>query len=79
MKSTLRKIGNSRGVLIPASLLAACEIENEIEMRLEGNRIVIEPVRAPRLGWFESYQPEQDENAWSDFVETESENEEWQW
>ena len=79
MKSTLRKIGNSRGVLIPASLLAACEIENEIEMRLEGNRIVIEPVRAPRLYWFESYQPEQDENAWSDFVETESENEEWQW
>ena len=79
MKSTLRKIGNSRGVLIPASLLAACEIENEIEMRLEGNRIVIEPVRAPRLDWFESYQPEQDENAWSDFVETESENEEWQW
>ncbi|MCB1873450.1 MAG: AbrB/MazE/SpoVT family DNA-binding domain-containing protein [Gammaproteobacteria bacterium] len=79
MKSTLRKIGNSRGVLIPASLLAACEIENEIEMRLEGNRIVIEPVRAPRLSWFESYQPEQDENAWPDFVETESENEEWQW
>jgi len=79
MKSTVRKIGNSRGVLIPASFLAACEIENEIELRLDGNRIVIEPVRAPRAGWFENYQPEADDDAWSELVETESDNEDWQW
>ena len=32
MKSNLRKLGNSRGVLIPAPLLAACEITDEVEL-----------------------------------------------
>jgi len=79
MRSTLRKFGNSRGVLIPASFLAACAIENEIELRLEGDRIVIEPVRAPRAGWFDGYRPERDEDVWSELVESEEDDAEWQW
>ena len=79
MKSTLRRIGNSRGVLLPASLLAACEIENEIELSLDGNRIVIEPVRAPRSGWFDDYQAEKDRDAWDGFVPDEDEDGDWQW
>lgn len=79
MKSTVRKIGNSRGVLIPASFLAACEIESEIDLRLEGNRIIIEPVHAPRAGWFDGYQPDQDEDAWADLVEAAEEDRDWQW
>lgn len=79
MRSTLRKIGNSRGVLIPASFLAACEIDGEIEMRLDGNRIVIEPVYAPRTGWFEGYQQGADEDAWEEMIETESDHEDWEW
>ena len=79
MKSTLRKIGNSRGVLIPASFLAACEIDSEIEIHLDGNRIVIEPVHAPRAGWFEGYQQETDEDAWTEMVETEDDHEDWEW
>lgn len=79
MKSTLRKIGNSRGILIPASFLAACEIDNEIELRLDGKRIVIEPLRAPRDGWFEGYDDAKDQDAWSDLIETDIENEDWEW
>lgn len=52
MKTTLRRIGNSRGVLIPAPLLAACGITREIELRLEDGRLIIEPAREPRAGWF---------------------------
>jgi antitoxin MazE len=79
MKSTLRKIGNSRGILIPASFLAACEIDNEIELRLDGNRIVIEPLRAPRAGWFEGYDDVTDRDIWPDLIETGIENEDWEW
>lgn len=79
MKSTLRKIGNSRGVLIPASFLAACEIDNEIELHLDGNRIVIERVTAPRDGWFEGFQPQAEEDAWKGLVEDEKEIADWQW
>lgn len=79
MKSNLRRIGNSRGVLIPASFLAACEIENEIELRLDGRRIIIEPVHRPRTGWFDDYIQGDDENAWPEWVESDDENEDWQW
>lgn len=79
MKSTVRKIGNSRGVLIPASFLAACEIENEIELRLDGSRIIIEPIHTPRRGWFDGYETESGEDAWPNTVETDEENEDWQW
>lgn len=55
MRTAVRKIGNSRGVLIPAALLAACRIEDEIELRIEAGRLVMEPVRAPRTGWFDNF------------------------
>ena len=54
MRTTVRKIGNSRGVLIPSALLTACRIEPEIELRIDEGRLVLEPVRAPRAGWFDS-------------------------
>jgi antitoxin MazE len=79
MKSTLRKIGNSRGVLIPASFLAACAIDNDIELRLEDGRIIIEPVKAPRAGWFDAHTPDTDDDAWSELTETEQEQEDWEW
>ena len=41
MRTTVRKIGNSRGILIPAALLAECGVVDEIDMRLEGKTIVI--------------------------------------
>lgn len=55
MRTTVRKIGNSRGVLIPAALLAACRIEDEIDLHIEEGRLVMEPVRAPRAGWFDNF------------------------
>lgn len=79
MKSTIRKVGNSRGILIPASFLEACKIEKDIELRLEGNRIVIEPLNVPRSGWFENYLNESDQDVWAGIQETELEQEDWQW
>lgn len=80
MRTALRKIGNSRGVLIPAALLAACDIKEEVEMRVESNRLIIEPV-TPRLrrGWFEDYQTEGDTDAWAELKETPTEQDEWEW
>lgn len=77
MKSTLRKIGNSRGVLIPAALLAACSIEDEIEIRLDRGCIVIAPIKAPRAGWFDGYVEAADAPAWT---ETDlAQDSEWIW
>ena len=57
---TVRKIGNSRGILIPAALLAACRIENEIELHVDEGRLVMGPVRAPRAGWFDKLAAEKE-------------------
>ena len=80
MQTSLRKIGNSRGVLIPAALLAACEISDAVEMRVENNRIIIEPITPKhRQGWFTDYQAEKDSGAFADLKETAIEQDDWQW
>lgn len=78
MRSTLRKIGNSRGVLIPAALLAECGISDQVNMRVEGNSIVIEPLREPREGWFPTPQSAEDVDAWAD-LPADADSEDWAW
>jgi antitoxin MazE len=56
MRTHLRKIGNSKGILIPSALLAACNLQEEVELKQEGNRLVIEALQSPRKGWFDGYQ-----------------------
>jgi len=78
MRSQLRKIGNSRGVIIPAALLEACELGDEVDLRLEGKTLVIEALKAPRSGWFDGYQPEADSAA-LDALPLDEDSEDWQW
>ena len=49
MLSTVRQIGNSRGVLIPAAFLALCQIEDQVDMRFEDGAIIIKPVNADEM------------------------------
>lgn len=82
MRTTLRKVGNSRGVLIPAALLAECQIEGAVDLTVEGGRLVIAPVKAPRAGWAEAAAQiatqEEDEALWPvSFAEEEGEG--WEW
>ena len=53
MLTTLRQIGNSRGVLIPAAFLQSCQIENQVDMSLQDGKIIIKRFKkTPREGWF---------------------------
>ncbi len=53
MLTTVRQIGNSKGVLIPAAFLASCQIEDQADMQLQDGQIIIKPVkRKVREGWF---------------------------
>lgn len=80
MKTAIRKIGNSKGVLIPAPLIAACNIQDEVTMHVENNRLIIEAANTePRKNWFAAYDPNQDESAWNGLVETEAEQADWEW
>lgn len=50
MRVTVKKWGNSASVRIPAALMDAAnlELDDAVEVREEGGRIIIEPVRQKR-------------------------------
>jgi antitoxin MazE len=77
MRTTLRKVGNSHGIIIPATLLAACEMRKEVDVRLEGKNLIIAPIDAPRTGWFEGYQAETDTEVFTELSADDSED--WVW
>lgn len=60
MRTSIRKIGNSRGILIPPAFLADCGIGDQVDIRMDGDSLIIRPIHAPRAGWFEGFKPEMD-------------------
>jgi len=51
MKSSLVRIGNSRGVRIPKLLLEQTGLNGAVEIHAENDKLVIGPARKPREGW----------------------------
>ena len=57
MKTTIRRMGNSQGVIIPKPLLAQVGLSDEAELSVENNSIVLrKPTRAVRDGWAQASQ-----------------------
>ncbi len=54
-KTPIRRIGNSRGVIIPAAVLSDIGAQEELLMSVEKGRIVLEAVDEPRKGWFDNW------------------------
>lgn len=55
MLTTIRRLGNSRGILIPKPLLNQAGLEDQAEILVEGNTLVVRrPRSAPRTGWAEA-------------------------
>ncbi|UTP38343.1 AbrB/MazE/SpoVT family DNA-binding domain-containing protein [Phenylobacterium sp. LH3H17] len=50
MRVQIKKWGNSASVRIPSSVMAAADltVDQAVDVREEGGRVVIEPVRAPK-------------------------------
>jgi antitoxin MazE len=75
MKSAIRKLGNSHGVIIPKPLLAeiGARADDPVELSVRGGRIVIEPLRRhPRAGWAEDskavHEAGDDQLVWPEFA-----------
>jgi antitoxin MazE len=57
MKTTIRKMGNSQGVIIPKPVLAQVGLQDEAEMVVEKDCIVLRrPQNKAREGWAEASQ-----------------------
>lgn len=53
-KTRIIRIGNSRGIRVPKLLLDQAQLPDEVELRAEPGRLVVEGVRRPRAGWAEA-------------------------
>ena len=51
MRANIVRIGNSRGLRIPKSLLEACGIRDTVELSIDEGRLIVQPVRGVRAGW----------------------------
>ena len=52
MKTSLQRIGNSQGIIIPKPILAQVGFERDVEIEVDGETIVLsKPKRHPREGW----------------------------
>jgi antitoxin MazE len=45
------KIGNSREVRIPRTLLEQAGLTTDVEMRVDGNKLIIQSAQQMRKGW----------------------------
>lgn len=55
MKTRIVRIGNSQGVRIPKPLLEQSGLGEDVELRVEEDRIVILPAGKPRQGWADAF------------------------
>jgi antitoxin MazE len=74
MRTTLHRIGNSQGVIIPKPFLTQLGLTSEVEMEIEKDAIVLRrPSEHVRAGWAEASKAlaeialDEDDLAWLDF------------
>ncbi len=84
MKSRIVKIGNSKGIRIPKLLIEQTGLGEEVEIQVEGNRLIIGPAACPRAGWNAAFRKMADagDDALLDGdvqVPTSWEGAEWEW
>ncbi len=78
MRINLVKIGNSKGIIIPAAILASCGLKDAVDLQIKGKKLVIDALKQTRSGWFEGYQAENNE-AVLDSIPLDEGDDEWVW
>ena len=83
MKIELVRIGNSRGIRIPKPIIEQCGFGDTAELRVEKDRLIIAPGRAPREGWNEAFSAAgsaaNDDLLLDDLPPNQFDREDWRW
>ncbi|EED34313.1 conserved hypothetical protein [Luminiphilus syltensis NOR5-1B] len=74
-------IGNSKGVRLPAAVIQQCGLVGEIELRVEGDAVILTAAKHPRAGWAAAFDAmasnEDDQLLIPDALEHQCDDEEW--
>ena len=80
--SKVIKIGNSRGLRIPHILLEQAGLIDEVEMKVDGDKLIIHSSHSPRHGWddhFATMAREGDDRLLVETTPTQWDEDEWTW
>lgn len=82
MLVSLIAIGNSKGIRIPKNIIEQLQVEDTLELSIENNKIVLNPVKSlPRQTWAEAFKNmhENGEDKILDAPYLDSEAFDWEW
>ena len=82
MITQLIKVGNSRGVRIPKPLIQETGLTEDVAIRVEGESIIISPVRSVRNGWGDVFKKmhENNDDVLIDMnIRSNWDDQEWEW
>jgi antitoxin MazE len=82
IRSKVVKIGNSRGIRIPQTMLKQAGLTDQVEMTVEGNRLIVCSAYRPRAGWknqFADMADKGDDQLLDGVVPTRWDEDEWTW
>lgn len=82
IKTRIIRIGNSRGIRIPKSILEQSELPEEVEIQAEPGRLILCGARRPRTGWSEAardMRAEGEDQLLDEPTATEFDRDDWQW
>jgi antitoxin MazE len=82
VRSKVVKIGNSRGIRIPRALLEQAGLSDDVEMTIEGDKLIIHSAHNSRRGWeahFKSMAAQGDDQLLDQGTSTQWDEDEWTW
>jgi antitoxin MazE len=82
VRSKVVKIGNSRGIRIPRTLLEQAGLTGEVEMTVDGDKLIIHSARSIRQGWdaqFAAMAEQGDDVLIDETISTGWDEQEWEW
>jgi antitoxin MazE len=81
-KTRIVRIGNSRGIRIPKTLLEEADLPEEVELHAEPGRLIVRAVRHARSGWAQAakrMRARGDDQLLDEPTSTRFDRAEWEW
>jgi antitoxin MazE len=81
-KTRIVRIGNSRGIRIPKTLLDEADLPEEVEVHAQPGRLVVQAARHPRSRWAAAARRMRvhgDDRLLDESTSTTFDREEWEW
>lgn len=81
-KTRIVRIGNSRGIRIPKTLLDEAELPEDVELHAEPGRLIVRAAHYPRSGWAEAAKrmhTRGEDQLLDEQTATKFDSEEWEW